>query len=105
MSGLTQSFNIGVAVGISLATAVRTRRFPQVGSQHAPRLVRTWRWGTRELGVEQTTSSEPSVSVCPCVQGSMPEASRAELLGRWLLRDIKGARTLLQQAGLEFEDF
>ena len=30
---------------------------------------------------------------------------QAELLGRWLMRDIKAARGLLLQAGLEFEDF
>ena len=37
--------------------------------------------------------------------GSLSHDEQAELLGRWLLRDIKAARGLLAQAGLEFEDF
>ena len=35
----------------------------------------------------------------------MTEDERAEVLGRWLLRDLKAASSLLLQAGLEFEDF
>lgn len=36
---------------------------------------------------------------------SLAEDERIEILGRWLLRDIKAARSLLYQAGLEFADF
>jgi len=66
MSGFTQSFNVGVALAMSLHAAVRTGLFPV---------------------------------------GTLGEDEQAELLGRWLLRDIKAARGLLQQAGLEFADF
>lgn len=66
MSGFTQSFNVGVALGMSLMAAVSTGLF-------AP--------------------------------GTLTEDEQAELLGRWLLRDIKAARGLLAQAGLEFDDF
>ena len=66
MSGFTQSFNIGVALAMSLTAAVNTGSFPT---------------------------------------GSLSEDERAELMGRWLLRDIKASRSLLAQAGLEFEDF
>ena len=52
MGGFTQSFNIGVAVGMSLAAAVETGRFHE---------------------------------------GTLGEDDRVRLLGRWLLRDIKGA--------------
>ena len=38
-------------------------------------------------------------------EGTLHEDEQAELLGRWLLRDIKAARGLLAQAGLSFEDF
>ena len=48
----------------------------------------------------------PSPSPPPAHQmGSMTEDERAEVLGRWLLRDLKAASSLLLQAGLEFEDF
>jgi len=66
MSGFTQSFNVGVALGMSLGAAVASGHFPP---------------------------------------GTLHEDEQAELLGRWLLRDIKAARGLLAQAGLEFEDF
>jgi len=66
MAGFTQSFNIGVALVMSLSGAIASGRFPE---------------------------------------GTLPEDIRAELMGRWLLRDIKSARSLLLQAGLEFEDF
>ena len=39
-------------------------------------------------------------------EGSLAEAQKAELLGRWLLRDVKASRQLLKRAtGLEFVDF
>ena len=66
MSGFTQSFNIGVALSMSLAAAIGTGHF-------------------------QT--------------GGLTEDVRAELLGRWLLRDVKASRSLLALAGIEFEDF
>ena len=66
MSGFTQSFNVGVALAMSLHAAVGTGLFPT---------------------------------------GTLDDDEQAELLGRWLLRDIKAARGLLLQAGLEFEDF
>ena len=66
MSGFTQSFNVGVALGMSLMAAVSTGRFPT---------------------------------------GTLSEDARAELLGRWLLRDIKASRGLLAQAGIGFDDF
>jgi hypothetical protein len=38
-------------------------------------------------------------------EGSLTEEDRYELLGRWLLRDVKAARPLLlKEAGLEFAD-
>ena len=37
--------------------------------------------------------------------GSLTEDERAELLGRWLIRDLKAADSLLLQAGVEFLDF
>ena len=64
MSGFTQSFNIGVALSMSLSAAIGTGHF-----------------GT----------------------GGLTEDERAELLGRWLLRDVKASRSLLALAGLEFE--
>ena len=66
MSGFTQSFNIGVAVAMSLAAAIDSGAFPM---------------------------------------GTLSEDERAELLGRWLIRDMKAAPSLLLQVGLEFEDF
>lgn len=67
MCGLTQSFNISVAVAMSLYHAVASGAFPE---------------------------------------GTLPEAERAQLLGRWLMRDVKAARqVLLQAANLEFTDF
>lgn len=66
MVGFTQSFNIGVALAMSLAEAVASGAFPE---------------------------------------GTLSEDARAELLGRWLLRDCKEARAVLLQAGLEFSDF
>lgn len=66
MSGLTQSFNIGVALGMSLHAAIRSGAFPASG---------------------------------------LPEDECIELMGRWLLRDVKGARTHLFHAGIEFADF
>ena len=66
MSGFTQSFNVGVALGMSLMAAVSTGRFPT---------------------------------------GTLSEDARAELLGRWLLRDIKASEGLLAQAGIGFDDF
>jgi len=66
MCGFTQSFNIGVALAMSLSAAIRSGAFPA---------------------------------------GSLDEAERIELMARWLLRDVKGARTYLHDAGLEFADF
>ena len=66
MSGFTQSFNIGVALAMSLGAAVDSGAFPS---------------------------------------GTLTEDERAELLGRWLMRDMKAARSLLLQAGLDFVDF
>lgn len=67
MSGLTQSFNISVAVAMSLYAVIASGRFPE---------------------------------------GSLSEAQRLELLGRWLMRDIKAARPLLlREAKIEFTDF
>ena len=64
---LSQSFNISVAVAMSLFACVSSGRFPE---------------------------------------GSLPEDECNELLGRWLIRDVKASRQLLaKQAGLEFEDF
>ena len=37
--------------------------------------------------------------------GEDGEDERAELLGRWLIRDVKGAHVALRRVGLEFEDF
>ena len=66
MCGLTQSFNISVAVAMSLYSALASGQFPE---------------------------------------GSLDAAVRNELLGRWLLRDVKASRQLLRAAGLEFTDF
>jgi len=66
MCGFTQSFNIGVALGMSLTAVLMSGHF---------------------------------------AEGTLSDDERAELLGRWLLRDIKASRSLLEQAGLEFDDF
>ncbi len=67
MAGLTQSFNISVAVAVSLYAAIASGHFPE---------------------------------------GSLSAEDRFELLGRWLLRDVKASRQLLlKAAGLEFTDF
>ena len=67
MSGLTQSFNISVAVAMSLYAVIASGRFPE---------------------------------------GSLSDADRLELMGKWLMRDVKAARPLLlKQAGIEFTDF
>lgn len=66
MSGFTQSFNIGVALAMSLGAAVDSGAFPP---------------------------------------GTLTEDERAELLGRWLMRDMKAAGSLLLQVGLDFADF
>ena len=67
MVGLTQSFNISVAVAMTLYAVLATGRFPE---------------------------------------GTLSEEERNELLGRWLLRDVKAARQILRsQAQLEFTDF
>ena len=66
MAGFTQSFNIGVALAMSLNAAIRSGAFPV---------------------------------------GGLPESERIEIMGRWLLRDVKGARTHLHHAGVEFDDF
>ena len=67
MVGLTQSFNISVAVAMTLYAAIATGHFPE---------------------------------------GTLTEEERIELLGRWLLRDVKAARQILRsEAKLEFADF
>ena len=67
MAGLTQSFNISVAVAMSLYALIATGHFPE---------------------------------------GTLTEEQQTELLGRWLLRDVKAARQILSQnAGMRFEDF
>ena len=66
MSGLTQSFNISVAVVMSLYSAIASGAFPE---------------------------------------GDLSRDEQEELLGRWLLRDVKAARSLLMDAGIEFVDF
>ena len=38
-------------------------------------------------------------------EGTLPEEVRAEVLGRWLLRDVKAARPILRQSGIELVDF
>ena len=38
-------------------------------------------------------------------QGSLDEEEQVELLGKWLLRDVKAAKPLLRKAGIEFVDF
>ena len=38
-------------------------------------------------------------------EGSLSEEEQVELLGKWLLRDVKAAKPLLRKAGIEFEDF
>lgn len=66
MSGLTQSFNISVAVAMSLYSAIASGAFPE---------------------------------------GDLRSEQQEELLGRWLLRDIKAARSVLADVGIEFADF
>ncbi|KAL1521709.1 hypothetical protein AB1Y20_021364 [Prymnesium parvum] len=66
MSGLTQSFNVSVAVVMSLYTAIASGAFPE---------------------------------------GDLTPDQQDELLGRWLLRDVKAARPLLMEVGIEFVDF
>ena len=67
MVGMTQSFNISVAVAMTLYAAIATGHFPE---------------------------------------GSISEAERLELLGRWLMRDVKAAKQLLRsQAQLDLDDF
>lgn len=66
MSGFTQSFNIGVALAMSLDAAIRSGVFDV---------------------------------------GALAEAEKVKLMGKWLLRDVKGARSYLSNAGIEFVDF
>ena len=66
MSGFTQSFNISVAVVMSLYSALASGAFPE---------------------------------------GTLTQEERTELLGKWLLRDLKAARSLLMDGGIEFADF
>ena len=66
MVGFTQSFNISVAVVMSLYSALASGAFPL---------------------------------------GDLSADERDELLGRWLMRDVKAARTVLMDAGIEFTDF
>lgn len=67
MSGLTQSFNISVAVAVSLYALLSTGKYPE---------------------------------------GSLTQEQRTELLGRWLLRDVKAAKPILRaRAGLDLLDF
>ena len=67
MSGLTQSFNISVAVAISLYALLATGKYPE---------------------------------------GTLTPEEQTELLGRWLLRDVKAARPILRaQAQLDIVDF
>ena len=37
--------------------------------------------------------------------GSLTDDERTELLGRWLLRDVKAARPILRSRGVEFVDY
>ena len=37
--------------------------------------------------------------------GTLTEAERDKLLALWLLRDVKAARPILRQAGIELDDF
>lgn len=67
MVGLTQSFNISVAVAMSLYAVLASGKFPE---------------------------------------GTLSEAERTELLGRWLVRDVKAAKQLLlREAKMDFVDF
>ena len=67
MVGMTQSFNISVAVAMTLYAVIATGRFPE---------------------------------------GSLPEAERLELLGRWLMRDVKAAKQILRSsAKIDLDDF
>ena len=66
MVGLTQSFNISVAVAMTLYSVLASGRFPE---------------------------------------GTLSEEERTELLGRWLLRDVKAASQLLRtKAQIDFLD-
>ena len=38
-------------------------------------------------------------------EGTLSQAERDALLARWLLRDVKAARPILRQAGIELDDF
>ena len=38
-------------------------------------------------------------------EGTLTEAERDKLLALWLLRDVKAARPILRQAGIELDDF
>lgn len=38
-------------------------------------------------------------------EGSLPEEERAKLLALWLLRDVKAAKPILKQAGVDISDF
>ena len=68
MAGLTQSFNISVAVAMTLYAVI--------------------------------ASGHPSAA-----EGSLSEEERTELLGRWLLRDVKAAKQILRaRAQLDFDD-
>ena len=53
----------------------------------------------------QLSSLMAAVSTGRFPTGTLSEDARAELLGRWLLRDIKASRGLLAQAGIGFDDF
>ena len=67
MVGLTQSFNISVAVAMTLYAAISSGHFGE---------------------------------------GTLSEAERDELLGRWLLRDVKAAKQILRsRCAIEFDDF
>lgn len=66
MSGHTQSFNISVAVVMSLYSAIASGAFPE---------------------------------------GDLTPDQQDEILGSWMMRDVKASRALLMDAGIEFMDF
>ena len=50
-------------------------------------------------------SLQAALSTGAFPEGTLSDEQQAEVLGRWLMRDIKAARPILRQHGIDLIDF
>ena len=57
------------------------------------------------ISVAAAIALQAALSTGAFPEGSLSDARQAEVLGRWLLRDVKAARPILRQNGIDLIDF